>query len=158
MPRMNQFENHEVPLMPIVERILNNNYERLIEQFAKDKPDKFQINVWPLEGNFNSARISFSAGGKHSIAGFELEQMPGCCAIGTTSYLHGREKDYDFLTELREVIAKEAKWGILVATLTDGQFDQNRILERRGWVRGYRNFPNPKTGNGINIWVKDFTK
>lgn len=157
MPRMNEFENHEVPLIPVIERILNNNYERLIEQFAKDKPDKFQIIVNPLAGNFNAARVSFTRG-KYAVAGFEIEQMPGCCAIGTTSYLHGQEKNYNFLTELREIIAKEAKWGILIATLTDGQFEQNQMLEKRGWIRGYQHFKNPKTGNGINVWVKDFTK
>jgi len=150
--------DHEVPLMPIVQATINQHWNEL-EQLFQDK-GQFDMEVKPLLGSFNSARIEIRRG-RYPVAGFELEQMPGCCAMGTTSYLwaeKGFPGAYELLTQLREEIGKAAKWGILVATLTDGQSAQMKMLENRGWVRIYQHFRNPKTGNGINILVKDFTK
>ena len=141
---------HEVPLSPVAEAILRELQPRIAEVFDSEKAYGYLSHIGP-----QAIRVGIAIG-QDPIAEFELEQMPGCCAIGITSYLVYTDEGaryLDFYNELREAIASRAKWGLLMATLVDDQNTQINQLRTRGWRLDDR-VKNPKTGNVVNVLVK----
>lgn len=151
------FDNHEVPLAPVAEKVLNKYRLRISKAFNIDSKELCIVVSTP---GFQAIHVLvYQRGKEFGVASFDLEQCPGCCAVGITSFMRladMNEKKLNFMTDIREQIAKKAKWGVLIATLTEHQSAENAVLKTRGWGNTPMFF-NPKTGNGVYIWRKDLT-
>ncbi len=142
--------SHEVPLYPVAEAVLRELQPRIAQVFDNERAFGYLSHLGP-----QAIRVGIAIG-KEAVAEFDMEQMPGCCAIGITSYLVYTDEGanyLDFYNKLREDIARHAKWGILMATLVDGQKSQINSLVRLAWET-IRKTTNPKTGNVVNVMVK----
>jgi len=151
------FDDHEVPLEPVVKHVLEEMKYEIADAFGFEAEDiGFEVSI----GGWQKAHVAVYPVGKcGAFASFDLEQCPGCCAIGITSFMRlaeGLEKQLNFMTYVRERIAKEAKYGVLMATITEHQKFELKMLDARGWHPGSA-FRNPKTKNTLQIWTKDLT-
>lgn len=96
----------------------------------------------------------------YSVAGFSLMPMPGCCGIlvSTGSFVHESWRGRGIgklMQTMKEWFARELKVGCLLATVVKGNQPEENLLRKTGW-RPVSEFVNPKTGNTINVWKKEF--
>jgi hypothetical protein len=100
---------------------------------------------------------------KWTLAHFQVQQMPGCCAIMTLSYVEYRDPkqlSFEGVVEIVEEAAKRAAFGSLVLT----QVVREEIsLAKHSWHKLVRDhefvmsppFINAKSGNKVVYLTKD---
>lgn len=113
--------------------------------YIKDLPRGLKFRVINVEG--------------FVISRFELAQMLGCCGIciSTGTYVHPdfRGKGVNsLLNNFRIAIAKDLGYGLLMCTDLKSNTPQMKTLDKNGWKHIYE-FKNPKTGNILNITIKE---
>lgn len=96
------------------------------------------------------------------VAEFQLQQMPGCCAIMTVSYVRTRlaVMSFEDAVEMIEDAARRAAYGSVVLTQV---IAEGYKLEKHEWFplvaeRGYlmsKPFINAKSGNQVVYLTKD---
>ena len=113
--------------------------------YIKDLPGGLKFRVINVEGVV--------------ISRFELAQMLGCCGIciSTGTYVHPefRGKGINsLLNNFRIAIAKDLGYGLLMCTDLKSNTPQMKTLDKNGW-KHIREFKNPRTGNILNITIKE---
>lgn len=110
--------------------------------------------------DYQSAFIAIRTPEHFTIAKFKLVSMPGCCGvlISTDSWVHESWRGRGIgklMQTMKEWFARELKIGCLLATVVKGNQPEENLLRKTGW-RPVSEFVNPKTGNTINVWKKEF--
>lgn len=113
--------------------------------YIKDLPSGLKFRVINVEGVV--------------ISKFELVQMPGCCGvcISTGTYVNPefRGKGVNsLLNNFRIDIAKDLGYGLLICTDLKSNTPQMKTLDKNGW-KHIHEFKNPRTGNILNITIKE---
>jgi hypothetical protein len=103
-------------------------------------------------------------GPKKFKANFQVQQMPGCCAVLVLSYIQVKPWSYelfDQIVEFVEVAAKNAAFGSVAMTQCVPAFSKMLWKEEpwtkaldRGWVATPA-FRNGKSGNLVTYLLKD---
>lgn len=93
------------------------------------------------------------------LAHFHLSQLVWCCGIcvstGAYVYEEYRNKGLgSLLNELRQHIATELGYGLLLCTDKLSNTAQRKVLAKNNWQDVYT-FTNPRTGNELVISVKE---
>ncbi len=94
---------------------------------------------------------------KH-ICRFYLSQLSGCCGVLVSHHMEisrsyqGRKLG-TLLQLVKERIAKEAGYTVLLATVRKDNPAENHILEKTGWNK-ILTFTNKRTSNEIFMWSK----
>jgi len=93
------------------------------------------------------------------VVQFDLEIMPGCRGIlvSTHTYVHERFRNMGintFLQKVKNRIAKENDFSLLLATTRRDNDPEVHILETSGWKKIHE-FGNKKTYNDVIFWVKE---
>lgn len=95
---------------------------------------------------------------KSEIVTFSLKELPGCCGI-LVSYntfvaprFQGKGIN-SFLQEIKEDIARENGYTMLMATVTSDNLPEIHILDKYGW-KSTTNFRNGRTGNRVLVFTK----
>ena len=108
----------------------------------------------------NNRGIEFKVLNKDKIISqFKLIQMTGCCGIciSTGTYVHPdfRGKGVNIiLNNFRIDIAKHLGYGLLMCTDLKSNTPQMKTLDKNGW-KHIHEFKNPRTGNILNITIKE---
>ena len=113
--------------------------------YIKDLPSGLKFRVINVEGVV--------------VSKFELVQMSGCCGIcistGTHVHPEFRGKGVNsLLNNFRIDIAKDLGYGLLMCTDLKSNTPQMKTLDKNGW-KHIHEFKNPRTGNILNITVKE---
>ena len=121
----------------------NLTLEELI--YIKDTFYGLKFEIIDLQGNL--------------ISTFRLLQMVGCCGIciSTGTYVHPdfRGKGVNIiLNNFRIDIAKHLGYGLLMCTDLKSNTPQMKTLDKNGW-KHIHEFQNPRTGNILNITIKE---
>jgi len=125
------------------------------EEFYKDYLAEIKSLIGQeVKINNDTTHYQITAGSR-IVAGWYLQEMPGCCGIcvSTGAYVMPdfRKKGIgSLLNKLRIAIATELKYGLLLCTDVADNTPQQRILEKNGWDK-IDVFSNPKTDNIINV-------
>lgn len=96
-----------------------------------------------------------------TISYFTLIELPGCCGIcistGTQVYNKYRNKGVNtLLNNFRIDVAKQLGYDLLLCTDVSNNTHQLKTLDKNNWEHIY-NFNNPRTGNNLNISIKNLT-
>lgn len=98
----------------------------------------------------------------HTICSFSLKEMSGCCGI-LVSYWMVVHKPYQnlgiakFLQEVKEKIAKQNGYSIMMATTVADNKIENKILQDNGWAI-INKFNNKRTTHDVLVWTKNLLK
>lgn len=92
------------------------------------------------------------------IGGFCLSPFPGNCGIAVSHYAyvchnrqgigHGKK-----LTEVREILAKELGYSVIMATVECTNIKQVAIMNKRGW-KVDKTFYNARSEHNCFVWTK----
>lgn len=131
----------------IIQCYLDNKYVDLKEHhlvYIKDNPSGIEFKV------INKDKI---------VSRFKLIQMSGCCGIciSTGTYVNPdfRGKGVNvILNNFRIDIAKHLGYGLLMCTDLKSNTPQMKTLDKNDW-KHIHEFKNPRTGNILNITIKD---
>lgn len=110
--------------------------------------------------DYSVRRISKNEHGWYdTIAVFSLAQMPGCCGIcishGSFVYTDYRGKGIgSILNQLRQEIAREDGYTILMCTDVVGNEPQRKLLRRNKW-RDILFLNNKRTDNEVALSIKE---
>lgn len=90
---------------------------------------------------------------------FSLTQLPGCCGIlvshNTFVDMPYRGKGIaKFLQKIKEEIAKDNQFTMLMCTTRKDNKVQNKLLKKSGWQK-INKFKNKRTRNNLFVWVKE---
>lgn len=93
--------------------------------------------------------------GPDEIAEFTLISFPGCCGIVVSAHAYVLDKYRQLgigslLNKLRQQIAKEWGYSILMCTDVENNVPQQKILANNGWDK-LKTFVNKRTGNKVCI-------
>ena len=132
----------------IIQYGVYGNYKNLTLEsltYVKDTYKGLQIQVVDLKNEL--------------ISQFTLVQMVGCCGIcistGTYVCPKFRSKGVNsLLNNFRIDIAKDLGYGLLMCTDLKSNTPQMKTLDKNGW-KHIHEFKNPRTGNILNITVKE---
>ena len=108
----------------------------------------------------NNRGIEFKVLNKDKIISqFKLIQMTGCCGIciSTGTYVNPdfRGKGVNIiLNNFRIDIAKHLGYGLLMCTDLKSNTPQMKTLDKNGW-KHIHEFKNPRTGNILNVTIKE---
>ena len=113
--------------------------------YVKDTFYGLKFEIIDLQGNL--------------ISTFRLLQMVGCCGIcistGTYVCPDFRGKGINIiLNNFRIDIAKHLGYGLLMCTDLKSNTPQMKTLDKNGW-KHIHEFKNPRTGNILNITIKE---
>ena len=113
--------------------------------YVKDTFYGLKFEIIDLQGNL--------------ISTFRLLQMVGCCGIciSTGTYVHPdfRGKGVNIiLNNFRIDIAKHLGYGLLMCTDLKSNVPQMKTLDKNCW-KHIHEFQNPRTGNILNITIKE---
>lgn len=93
------------------------------------------------------------------IQSFEMGEMHGCCGIATSFHAYMdkdlRNRGWGTICDLiRQLIAREDGYSILVCTLLQTNDANIKIKEKNGWIKLLQ-FNNNRTGNEVIMGVFD---
>lgn len=92
-------------------------------------------------------------------AGYKLSPFPGCCGI-VVSFNAFIDKDYQgyglgqWFHQQRLTLMKVLGYSCAMCTVTSDNDVEKHILTKNGW-KSVHSFKNSRTGNTVEIWVKD---
>lgn len=93
---------------------------------------------------------------------FQLQQMPGCCALMTLSYVHANPFTPENFLRIAEMVADRAKEGAFAALLMTQVVPHNRKIGGEPWKLCLKHgwqmqnpLMNAKSGNLVAILQKD---
>lgn len=90
---------------------------------------------------------------------YNLTQLPGCCGVVVShgSWLDPNKRGIglgEYFHKERLNLAEYLGYSCMVATTTDQNKAEQHILEKNGWKKVHT-FENYRTGNVVQIWIKD---
>lgn len=108
------------------------------------------------EGNY--AVVLRDVRPSHSVAWFQLDQLQGCCGVLVSYHaaigLRYRGKGLGYLlNKMRQQIAWNRGYTVLICTDVLHNEPQQKILERNGWTK-LTAFENRRTGNDVGLHIK----
>lgn len=127
-------------------REMNKLSEEQGFRFSSDPKDFNALNEW------DRAICEIKDGNKGGV--FQVQQMPGCCAVLTVFYVYPRpmvQEQFIATLDKIELAAKKAGFGSLLMAQT-GKFEDWNWLD--GWEIS-ESFINAKSGNGVMYLTKD---
>lgn len=146
-----------------------NHILEMLRDVAKER----QLGVWAkpddlaYRADWEHAQVSLfnryeDGKPKQELAHFQLQQMPGCCAIMTMSYVGTRKSKLSFeqAVEIVEEASRRAAFGSLVLTqvIMSGHVVKDHewapLLANRGFLMS-EPFINAKSGNRVVYLTKD---
>lgn len=143
-----------------------NHVLEMLREVCKEKGIRVQSDPKDLAYayDWSKARVSLLSPARKypwEIARFELQQMPGCCAILTMSYVNTQEKEMNFAgaVELVAEAARRAAFGSLVLT----QVVYCPVIKTNSWYSIVKDlgfemsepFINAKSGNKVVYLTKN---
>jgi hypothetical protein len=140
--------------------------DTLKEQGTKDQ---FEVYTKPfqMEGYDEWNKAEVWVDGKDLNASFDVQQMPGCCAVLVLSYIKVNPFTYesvDRVIKFVEAAAKEAGFGSVVMTQVVPAFSK-MLWKNEPWIkcldRGWqpsKGFINAKSGNIVTYLTKDLAQ
>lgn len=95
-------------------------------------------------------------------AQYTLSQMPGCCGlvVSNHAFISSQYRGYGFgeyFHKERLKLMYDLGYSCGMATSTENNAQENRILEKNGWKKVHQ-FKNRRTNNTVFVWVKDLEK
>jgi len=128
-----------------------------LREVAKENNLYFESRPRKLEGDQDWGRIEVGLGSTEQkfFESFQLQQMPGCCAVLTMSYLRHHNPDaFDLIVQYVEEAAFRAGFGSMVLTQV---WKPEKGYDREPWAkligRGWKlsePFINAKSGNKVS--------
>lgn len=93
------------------------------------------------------------------ICSFSLIELPGCCGVLVSFHMYIEEKYRGkgiatFLQEIKEDIARENNYTVLLGTVRSDNPIEIHTLEKSGWKK-INSFKNHRTYNDVEIWTKE---
>jgi hypothetical protein len=91
------------------------------------------------------------------LAMWTLCQMPGCCGacVSTGAFVARDVRNRGlgtFFNKVRQRLAREAGYGIMICTDIESNEPQQKVLDRTGWESVYK-WINPRTKNALEMRV-----
>lgn len=141
----------------------SNRITEMLFKLADERDWKFTSN--PLDSTWHDWQPCMCyIDNKDFEASFQVQQMPGCCAVLVLSYVQVKPWSYelfDQIVEFVEVAAKNAAFGSVAMTQCVPAFSKMLWKEEpwtkaldRGWVATPA-FRNGKSGNLVTYLLKD---
>lgn len=135
-----------------------------LKDLGKDQAIEVYTNPREMSPAFEWRSISVGIEHKDFAAEFDVQQMPGCCAVLVLSYIKANpfnQDTVDRVISFVEAAAKEAGFGSVVMTQVVPAFSR-MLWKREPWIkcldRGWehsKGFINAKSGNIVVYLTKD---
>lgn len=136
-----------------------------LAEIAQEKGYEFESQPDYKEGNFNDWNAMYCRlHTPQTHVDFQLQQMPGCCAVLVLSYVKPRpysQENFDAIVSLVEEAAKDAGFGSVAMTQCVPAFSK-MLWDKEPWIktldRGWiasEAFINAKSGNKVVYLTKD---
>lgn len=118
--------------------------------------DLGELEYIKIEGFNNLYRIADERGG--DITSFRLGELHGCCGVCVSYHANVTEEFRraginKVANRLRQEMARQAGFTVLLCTDVESNEPQRKTLEREGWQKIFQ-FTNRRTDNKVNISVK----
>lgn len=132
-------------------------HKEVLADKAKCNAEQITFSSYLLKQAY-SIEVAISAGDKDLLGFFCLSEMPGCCGV-MISHHAAVEKEYrnrgvgQVLMKLREDIAKNLGYSLMMCTTRHNNKAQRRVLQNNDWERD-QYFPNNRTNNLVEVWTK----
>jgi hypothetical protein len=135
-----------------------------LHELAEEQGFRFTSRPDQLHGFNEWNKIGCRIESENLGADFELQQMPGCCAVLTLSYLNVgpyTKENFDYIVKIIEDATFNAGFGSLVMTQVVPAFTKSTwknepwiLCLDRGWVASDP-FRNAKSGNLVVYLTQD---
>jgi hypothetical protein len=141
-----------------------NHITEMLKDLAQEQGCEFNSNPEDSCGINDWHPVQCWLTAKEFDAQFQVQQMPGCCAVLVLSYIRVKPYTYDLVDkviEFVEVAAKNAAFGSVAMTQCVPAFSQ-MLWKKEPWIkcldRGWEHskpFMNGKSGNIVTYLLKD---